>query len=181
MVDTGSSQYDDFAQLLAEHQSRLFGYVYAILPNMADAEDVYQDTVVTLWNKFAEYQPGTNFSLWARTVARFKIQHFFRSRARSRVLFDETLVAELSETQARIEDAVPRTFGDSYTVALLGCVKSLSEGDRRLIELCYDEQRSLTQIAAEYGRSPQSVWNSLNRIRRILFDCIRRAHSSEGG
>ena len=60
MGGSSGDRSDDFAQLLAEHQTRLFGYIYAIIPNMTDAEDVYQDTVLTLWQRFNDYQVGTN-------------------------------------------------------------------------------------------------------------------------
>jgi len=32
----------------------------------------------------------------------------------------------------------------------------------------------VTRVAGRHGRSPQSVHNSLRRIRRSLFECIRR-------
>lgn len=179
MFDPSGDRSDDFAQLLAEHQAQLFGYVYALIPNMTDAEDVYQDTVIALWQKFNDYQPGTNFAGWARVVARFKIQHFFRTKSRRRVYFDEGLLAEISETQARIESARHGSPLDSYTPALLRCIERLPESDRQLIRLSYEEEKNLTQIAKDFGRSPQSIWNSLSRIRRVLFDCIRQAHQAE--
>ena len=179
MVNSSGERSDDFAQLLAEHQAHLFGYIYALIPNMTDADDVYQDTVMALWQKFNDYQPGTNFAGWARVVARFKVQHFFRSKTRRRVFFDEALLTELSETQVHMEATRPGSSLSSYTPALLQCVNKLPDGDRQLVRLCYEEEKNLTQIAKDFGRSPQSVWNSLSRIRRALFDCIRKTHQVE--
>jgi len=34
-------------------------------------------------------------------------------------------------------------------------------------------------VAEKQGRSPQSVHNSLRRIRRALFECIRRTLAHE--
>lgn len=179
MVDKTGDTNDEFAQLLAAHQNRLFGYIYAMIPNMQDAEDVYQNTVMALWRKFAEYRPGTNFAAWTRAVARFEIQHHFRSKSRCRVHFDEEMLAELTETQALLQSADTSSSLDSYTPALLGCMDKLSEDDRQLVTLCYAAQSSLTQTAKRLGRSPQSVCNSLGRIRRALFDCIRQATRGE--
>jgi len=53
-------------------------------------------------------------------------------------------------------------------------MKLLSEADQNLLRLCYDGGRIIKQIAEEVGRPPQSTYNSLCRIRRRLFDCIRR-------
>lgn len=179
MGGTNGEKSDDFAELLAAQQTRLFGYIYAMIPNMADAEDVYQDTVIALWRKFHEYQPGTNFVAWARAMARFEIQHYFRSKSRCRVHFDEKMLAELTETQARLESADTASSLESYTPALLRCMDKLPESDCRLIKLCYAMQSNLTQTAKQLGRSPQSVCNSLGRIRRTLFDCIRQVSQVE--
>ncbi len=174
MVDRGGNRADEFAQLLSAYEPRLFGYIYALTLNTADAEDIYQDTAMALWRKFDEYRPGTNFAAWARAAARFEIQHHFRRLSRRRVHFDQRLLEELAETQLTLE-VLSASPMDSYTEALRHCKDLLPEGDRELIELCYGGTCNISQAARQLGRSPQSVCNSLSRIRRALFDCIRRA------
>ena len=136
MVDRGGNRADEFAQLLSAYEPRLFGYIYALTLNTADAEDIYQDTAMALWRKFDEYRPGTNFAAWARAAARFEIQHHFRRLSRRRVHFDQRLLEELAETQSSL-DVPPASTVDSYTEALRHCKDLLPEGDRELIDLCY--------------------------------------------
>jgi RNA polymerase sigma-70 factor (ECF subfamily) len=50
-----------YIELLAEYDRYLSGYVYNLIPNAADAEDVLQDIKVALWKAFDQYQEGTNF------------------------------------------------------------------------------------------------------------------------
>lgn len=173
MTYSNSSGADEFAQLVAIHEARLFAYIYALTLNMADAEDIYQDTLLVLWRKYKDYQPNTNFAAWARAAARRELQHYFRRKGRQRVHFDEKLLEELSETQSCLDEARDAS-SDMYLQALLQCKEKLSEGDRRLIELCYASGLNITQAAQQLGRSPQSVCNSLSRIRRALFDCIQK-------
>ena len=63
--------------------------------------------------------------------------------------------------------------------ALHACMERLSESDRRLLEMRYWEPKTVVEIAAELGRTPQSVCNSLNRIRAQLMDCVERTLSAE--
>jgi RNA polymerase sigma-70 factor, ECF subfamily len=177
--DPGGGRADEFAQLLAMHETQLFGYIYALILNMADAEDIYQDTALALWRKFEDYQPGTNFAAWARATARFEVQHFLRSKSRRRVHFDERLLAELAETQTDLDSGGSDSSLEAYSQALLRCRDKLPENDQQLVSLCYGGSRSITDAAKQLGRSPQSVCNSLSRIRRVLFDCIRRAAGGE--
>jgi RNA polymerase sigma-70 factor, ECF subfamily len=179
IAELGGGRADEFAQTLTMHEARLFGYIYALTLNAADAEDIYQDTALALWRKFNEYQPGSSFISWALAAARFEVQHFFRSKSRRRAHFDERLLDELAETQTCLDSAGAESSLEAYTHALLRCKNMLPENDRQLIELCYGGSCSITQAAKQLGRSPQSVCNSLGRIRRVLFDCIRRASKAE--
>ena len=68
---------------------------------------------------------------------------------------------------------------DEGLAALSGCVARLGQPDRHLVQRCYGDGVPVRQMAAELGRSPQSVHNSLRRIRVVLLECIRRALRQE--
>ena len=161
-----------------ENQSRLFGYIYALVQNMADTEDLFQQTSSALWQKFDEFQPGTGFLAWARETARLEVLHFLRSRSRSRLQFDEDLVATLAETQAQLD--CEESPHEGYLHAMNHCLGCLSDGDRRLVTLSYAEDCRIQQVATRYGRSSQSICNSLRRIRQALLRCIRHFIAAGG-
>ena len=54
---------EQFVQQLAEHQSRLFGYVYSMLGDHSRAADVLQETNLVLWRKNAEFDPDPESAL----------------------------------------------------------------------------------------------------------------------
>jgi RNA polymerase sigma-70 factor (ECF subfamily) len=59
--------------------------------------------------------------------------------------------------------------------ALRGCMKKLSERDRDLIELRYQEGASVKKVAQHVNRGVKGIYKSLNRIRWQLLECIRRS------
>ncbi len=164
-----ADRQDRFLELLSEHQGQLTAYVYALVHNMQDTEDMLQQTMLVLWKKFDQYKEGTSFIRWAMQVAKFEVYHLMRSRRRSRVIFDETLATSLAEQHF----AHSETDSDRHD-ALDVCLEKLDTPDRELIRLCYDTSSTQTEVAASLGRSVQSLSNSLRRIRRHLFDCIDR-------
>jgi RNA polymerase sigma-70 factor, ECF subfamily len=170
---------DEFADLVAAHCGRLFAYIYALVHSMSDTEDVYQETVLTLWRKFDQFAPNTNFGAWARTTARHKVGHFYRTRRRSRLYFDDALLAELAETQAELDLRDSAEMAESYHRALLDCTQRLPAADQRLLGLCYSGTAGINNVAQQEGRSPQSICNSLKRIRGVLFDCIEQSTDEE--
>jgi RNA polymerase sigma-70 factor (ECF subfamily) len=162
--------HDEFVEILSRHRGQLFGYIYALVRRLDDAEDIYQDTALVMWNKFRQYEPGTNFLGWACAIARFRAANFLKQERRRRRHFNQALQEELAAMQAsiRVEDA------GLQQEALPDCLEQLPDADRQLVELCYGGRESFRQVAERLGRSPQSVYDALCRIRRVLFECIDR-------
>ena len=66
---------------------------------------------------------------------------------------------------------------DVRRTALTRCVEKLPPADRELLAECYRDDGDGNRVhaaAARRNRSSHSVYNSLRRIRRVLFDCINR-------
>jgi len=167
----------EFAECLRQHQSQLFGYIHSLLRNLNDADDLFQQTSLILWKKFAEYDRSRSFLSWACGVARFEIANFLRARSRQQLYFTDELNLLLIEAH----EALKQDEIDYRREALSKCTAKLRASDRKLLADCYSESSSVADVAQEQGRSPQSVHNSLRRIRRALFECIRRtlAHESK--
>ena len=158
-----------FADLITRHQSELYGYIYAVVRNWQDADDLCQSVCLVLWRKFESYRPGSDFFAWARQTARLEISSFLRHR-RSPKYLSEKLVDILPEIGPGPHDA----DADTYLAALRHCREKLSAQDDELLQLRYVEELSTVEIADRLQRLRQSVSWSLNRVRRWMFECIQR-------
>jgi RNA polymerase sigma-70 factor (ECF subfamily) len=166
----GSQREKEFMGLLSDSQPRIMACVYALVHNMQDAEEVYQQACLTLWHKFDVFQPGTDFAKWACSVAYLEVMNFLRHKRDGRLRFSDEFLAELAtwEGEQSADDA------DRRISALQRCMERLREGDRQLIELRYLGVQAVVSIAQQFGRTPQSICNSLGRIRASLMECINR-------
>src|SRR5260221_10163530 len=55
--------------LITRHQRQVFAYIYTLVPDRHDAEDLLQETSVVICEKFDEFVPGTDFVAWACQIA----------------------------------------------------------------------------------------------------------------
>jgi RNA polymerase sigma-70 factor (ECF subfamily) len=159
-----------FVELLTQHQRILYGYIFNLVLNAADSEDILQDTNLTLWKKRGEYQLGTSFMAWACQTAFFKVKNFVKVKGRSRIFFNDGLLDKLSQMQ--LERSEINTI---YSTMLVFCLEKLSSSSRELLKLCYDENHSIQEIANQLGRPIGSIYNSLSQIRLKLWKCIKHA------
>lgn len=164
-----------FSQLIQDHHARIFGYVFSLVRNLEDTQDVIQETCVTLWEKFDDYDPATPFLPWALTVARFRSLSFMDRRRRRN--FSPQVVAEL-EALYRDRTESP---SDQRLEGLRRCVDKLPKSQAQLLWRCYEGPLSIRQVAAELGRTPSSLHNSLRLIRQKLLECLHRSHVVERG
>jgi RNA polymerase sigma-70 factor (ECF subfamily) len=172
----GPDRNKAFVELLTLHQRRLFGFIYTFVPNPADAEDLLQQTSLVLWQKFADFDLGSDFVAWACRVAHFEVLHFFKQKRRNRVFFNDELITKLAAIRIERTDV-----HSADRDALWGCVEKLAKNDQRLLKLCYATKRNIKSAAAALGRPATSVYVSLVRIRRGLMECIRQINAKEGG
>ncbi len=168
---------EQFMELLTRHQGRIFGYIFAAVRNLSDTEEIYQDTSLILWRKFAEYRPDSDFAQWACKTAKFEILHFFRAKRRHPICFSDKILTNLADVQAAPASAIA---DEEHQQWLSECVDELPPTDRELLDLCYDGHRTIKEVAELLQRSAQTLYNSLSRIRHALFDCIQRKRA-EGG
>jgi RNA polymerase sigma-70 factor (ECF subfamily) len=160
----------EFAEMLRAAQSGLFGYIHSLVRDLDDADDLFQQTTVVLWKKFDELDRQRSFFSWACGVARLEVANFLRGRSRQRLYFSDDLNLLLIEAN----DELAREEMEERRVALAQCMDRLRQRDRELLQECYGDEADVNEVARKHGRSPQSVHNSLRRIRRALFECIHR-------
>jgi RNA polymerase sigma-70 factor, ECF subfamily len=173
--DRSSVDVEEFVRLLMANERRIFAYVLTLLPNVADAEDVLQETSIVLWRKFAEYRPGTDFTSWAFHIAHNMVRNSLAKRHRCRVKFDEDLLAAVAADAEHMRDEL-----DMGRSALVDCVNELPPGDRELLNLRYETGATIKSVAEAVGRSVEGMYKAMRRIHDLLYDCMARRLKSEG-
>ena len=167
---------EEFIQLFSRFQRRLFLYILAQVPNPVDAEEIQQETNIVIWNKSHKFQPGTNFYAWTCQIAAYEVMKFRDRTRRDKHLFSDEFIKRVAHETAsdteRLEDR---------RKALIGCLGKLRAQDRDLIQKRYAPGENGKSVAESLGRPINSVYQSLGRIRRTLFECVNRRLTAEAG
>ncbi len=165
---------DDFVALLTGSQRKLHAYIFSLVWNPADADDILQETNIVLLKKSAEYDTSRKFLPWAFTIARFQALAGLKRRQRLRLVFDEALAMFLADEAAR-EDPVL----EARRLALANCLQKLPAAQRDLLVRRYQPQAVVGDMAAALGLTLKALSDRLRRIREKLLDCISRTLAEE--
>jgi RNA polymerase sigma-70 factor, ECF subfamily len=156
-----------FAALYAETAAKLFGIALRITRQREPAEEVLQESFVTVWERAGDYDPARGSAMgWLVIIVRHgAIDHLRRSAARpeSRSAPEEALLALVSPESADIRAELR---------ALRRCLDELDAEPRRavLLAYCYGLTRDelSTRLAVPVGTVKSWLRRSLERLKRCL-------------
>ena len=83
---TVSDPREEFIKLFTRYQRRVFLFILSQVPSPVDAEEIHQETNVVVWNKFDQFELGTNFFAWACRIASYEVLKYREKRRRDRHL-----------------------------------------------------------------------------------------------
>lgn len=164
-----------FLSLFLRSEREIFRYVAALVPNVADAEDIVQQTALALWEKFDAYDPNLPFTPWACRFALNKTRQWVERHQRWQALLEGGLVEELAQRREEM-----RTEFDLRLKHLESCLNKLPEGQRSLIEGYYYRRDSIEKLAMNSSRTVAATYKTLQRVRQTLQSCIEDAAKPEG-
>lgn len=157
-----------FVAEFARHSQRVYSYILSLVANVDDADEVYQDTSTTAWEKFADYKPGTNFGAWICKIAYYRAMQLHDRRTGDPHVFDAELLDMISQShESESELLVARRR------ALTLCVEELPEVNRDLLQRRYTGATA-EQLAQSTGKSANAVYKTLYRLHRVLHECVDR-------
>ncbi|GFZ82590.1 ECF RNA polymerase sigma factor RpoE [Elstera cyanobacteriorum] len=163
-----------FASLFAHFGPRLKSYLLRLGSPDAEAEDLLQEVMVTLWRKAADFDPArASVSTWLFTIARNKrIDRLRRDRHIDWDADDPALTPDAAI------DPAPRA-DDAYGLAqqsekLRAALALLPPEQASLLQMAYWDDRSHSDIAAAeqlpLGTVKSRIRLALTRLRGVLKD-----------
>ena len=161
--------YERFTTLLVTHQPAILGFIRTLLPQTSEAEDLLQKTCLIAWQKFDQFDPETKFSTWACQIAYFEVKNYLRTKARDRHVFSDEVLEQLAQEVPEDQDRLAEE-----RAALHKCVEKLVAEERDLLAQAYEPGKTVQFIAEALGKSANSLYKQLNRIRRRLYACITK-------
>jgi RNA polymerase sigma-70 factor, ECF subfamily len=159
-----------FCVLFEQHARAIYGHVRSLVPHASDADEVFQETCVTLWQKFDQYRPDTNFRAWAYRIAYYKAMKLRDRKFGEAQSFSPQFLDLVSEESIVMVDVL-----DARTEALRLCRDKLDQEDRDLLDHFHSDGATAKDVAHWVGRNVHFVYRAIRRIHDVLFDCIKES------
>jgi RNA polymerase sigma-70 factor (ECF subfamily) len=164
-----------FVKLLARNERHIRSFVRSTGMDWNATEEISQSVALIMWKKWKQFEVGSDFMKWARSIARFEILKYRRGVSRDRLVFNEELIELLANSSEAMEAELS---SQDYIESLQLCIDRLPEKSKKIIEVVYQSEKTIKQIAEEIGKSPTSLYKTVDRIRKKLKSCLERRLSA---
>ena len=149
-----------FNPIVAHYAPRIRAYLYRMLRNREEAEDLTQETFLKAYRGLGRFDPERPFKAWLYTIATYTGLNAIRGQQRKglHVALDPELAAVPTAT------GITPDAGERLELALA----TLTPRSLQLITLHYHEGFSLQEAGAVLGMSEGAVKAALCRARQEL-------------
>lgn len=150
----------DVRDELVLHLPSLRAFAVSLSRNVAEADDLVQDTIVKAWTNIEKFVPGTNLRAWLFTILRNNFYSSMRKRRRE--------VADPDGSHARGLFVRPDHDGKLAYADFLRAFDQLSDEHREVLILVGASGFSCEEAAGMMGVAVGTVKSRTNRARRHL-------------
>jgi len=190
-MTTGSTQLTDaelvaailkgeqelFSDLVQRYQGRLVNYLYRLLRNAPEAEDLAQEVFLKLYRALDRYDPSYKFSTWLFRVAQNAAIDQIRKRRLQLVSMDRAGDGTSGSGTWEFPSSDPSPYGDLRNTergeAIQEAIDELPWDYRELIVLRHFGELSYDEIATLKDMPLGTVKNKLFRGRQMMKDKLR--------
>jgi RNA polymerase sigma-70 factor (ECF subfamily) len=153
---------DDFAEIIRQHQARVFAILHRYERDVQKVEDLAQETFVKAWRALAQFDGRAPLEHWiSRIAVRTALDHLRKEKRRQ----NEIGLPELGEDALdwlQSGDEKNELDGRAAAEILALAMRELSPADRIVITMQEIEGRSVKEICAAIGASSVAV-----RVRAV--------------
>ena len=156
-----------YRQIYEAFARKVLNFIYRMVNSVEEAEDLTQETFVTVYQKLSTLKDDSKFEPWLFRIARNYVYQRYRSRPPASVSIDEIdgegqAVTELADDRKNPDEAfLARELGG----VVQQVVNALPEKYRDVFVLSAIQHRSYQEIAEIVGRSLPSVKTDIHRAR----------------
>jgi RNA polymerase sigma-70 factor, ECF subfamily len=184
--------------LYDRYAASIFGAVYRLTADRGIAEEVVQETFLTLWNRAESFDPGSgSLPAWLHAIARNRAIDRLRAAGRRPRLVEVSALAGIDEDPTR---TLERVVADGTVVAgatspispeaafeaaglqdaIRTALTGLADDERTVILLAYQEDLSQSEIAGRLGWPLGTVKTRTRRALAQLRDRLGSEYAPVG-
>jgi RNA polymerase sigma factor (sigma-70 family) len=160
-----------FSLIVVRHQSLVCALAYSTVGNLAESEDLAQETFVTAWKQLGDLREPEKLRAWLCGIVRYLALNFRRREGRKPTHFAEDLESVRTLSAAEPTPATRAIQRDEEAI-LWREMEQIPEIYREPLILFYRQHKSIEHVAVALDLTEDAVKMRLSRGRKFLQEQV---------
>lgn len=157
--------------ILNLYKGRIFSYVYRMVRNYHDAEDITFETFIKCFKALSSFDTSKPFTTWLFTIAHNQTMDYFRKNR---------IELEFCDEFHPSSEDIAREYEKKRKIEQIDlAISQLPPLDRELIILFHKEENTYQEISEIMSLPVTTIKTRLHRARKKLHDLVQRKHDEE--
>ena len=160
-----NNDYISYNQLFLRYFPRLCQYVYSLIQNKEDAEDIVQELFLLLWKNRKIIEIHENVRYYLFRMAKNLTLNYIKKQKMQTIPLDEGSVKNYFQEEELLET-------DEFRISLFDCIDQLPDRSKEVFLLHRINGLKQKEIAEKLSISIQTIknqiYNSVTRLKKCL-------------
>jgi len=167
-----------FEGVVAQNSRDILNYIYRLVGNNYEAEDLAQEAFIKAFQKFESLEDRDKARSWLYSIARNVTIDYFRKNKHRSIPLDEMILENYARATAVDfrDDVLRREVSQEVSKH----VAALSVQDRMIVKLLYYEGFSYKEICDVLNINQNTLKSRLHRARKTLLAVMQERQLATG-
>lgn len=165
-----------FTLLYRRYANKVYGKCFSILRNEDEARDAMQEIFVKIMLNLGNFGEKSQFSTWIYSITYNFCIDLIRKRKKEKTVFSE----DIERAPDVAADDIPDEYLMAMDIKILNQVmETLSEGDRMILVMKYQDDFSIRDIALKLNKTESAVKMKIKRAKEKAKELFEKKNHRE--
>lgn len=172
---------EKYAQIIERYQGKLFVYVFRLVGNREEAEDLLQDVFIKTYRNLNSFDVERKFSSWIYRIAHNEAVNYIKRKSLKRFIPWESIVSikdKLESSTSSEEGADEKWLRKETSQEVEKALLKLPLKYRQVLTLRYYSDKSYEEISEILGRPVNTVGTLINRAKKKLAEELKELNKN---
>ena len=166
-----------YRQIIKRYQTKLFSYLYRLIGNREETEDLLQNVFVKVYNNLDRFDRRKKFSSWIYRIAHNEAVNFLKKKGKKKFISLEDITTSKDKLEISTSEKSP---ADSWIKKELKkevemAMEKLPAKYKEVLILRYFLDKSYGEMSEILGKPVNTVGTLLNRAKKKLLQVLGRS------
>jgi RNA polymerase sigma-70 factor (ECF subfamily) len=159
---------DAFAELVLPYRQKLYGYLIRMCGNKSQADDLFQETLLKVWQGIGTFRSGYRFSSWMFTLAHHVVIDEMRKRKAQKTVYMQNVPDQVDHNNPLqdVQDTENKKL-------ILNVIDELPEQQRQVFLLRQHGDLTFKEIASVMDQSVNTVLSHMHYAVKKLQKTLK--------